>query len=245
MDFVGKVVLVTGASRGIGRAIAGAFAQEGAAVALSYVSNPGAADHVVDALRRGGRRAMAIKANAAKATDVDALLSQVQNEWGRLDVLVNNAGIMRRTPLAEVTMREWEEVVATNLTGAFLCSQRAAPELARQQGAIVNVASIRGLVGGTATAYAASKGGLIALTKALARLLAPEVRVNAVAPGLVDTAMTSDFTVAQREELTAQIPVGRFAEPEDVARAVLFLASPRASYVTGQTLVIDGGLTMW
>lgn len=245
MEFVGKVVLVTGGSRGIGRAIAGAFAQEGAAVALSYVSDPAAAERVAEALRRGGRRALAIQASAAKATEVDALLSQVLNEWGRLDVLVNNAGIMRRTALPDVTLREWEEVIATNLTGAFLCSQRAAPELAKRQGAIVNVASIRGLVGGVATAYAASKGGLIALTKTLARLLAPEVRVNAVAPGLVDTPMTADFTVEQRQQMTTQIPVGRFAEPEEIAQAVVFLASPRASYVTGQTLVIDGGLTMW
>ena len=244
MAFVGKVVLVTGGSRGIGRAIAGAFAQEGAAVAISYASDP-AAEQVADGLRRGGRRAMAVRASAAKATDVEALLARVLDDWGRLDVLVNNAGIMRRTPLADITLREWEDVTATNLTGAFLCSQRAAPELARRDGAIVNVASIRGLVGGMATAYAASKGGLIALTKALARLLAPGVRVNAVAPGLVDTAMTSDFTVAEREQMTQQIPLGRFAEPDEIARAVVFLASPRASYITGQTLVIDGGLTMW
>ncbi len=245
MEFVGKVVLVTGGSRGIGRAIAGAFAQEGAAVALSYVSDPGAAEQVAEGLRRSGRRALAIRASAAKTTDVDTLLSRVRDEWGRLDVLVNNAGIMRRTAFSEVTLREWEEVIATNLTGAFLSSQQAAPELAKQQGVIVNVSSIRGLVGGAATAYAVSKGGLVALTKTLARLLAPDIRVNAVAPGLVDTPMTADFTVEQRARMTERIPVGRFAEPEEIAQAVLFLASPRASYITGQTLVIDGGLTMW
>ncbi|MGH2348636.1 MAG: SDR family NAD(P)-dependent oxidoreductase [bacterium] len=245
MDFVGKVILVTGGGRGIGRAIAGAFAQEGAAVALSYVTNAEAAEQVADALRRGGRRAMTVRANVAKATDADALLARVLEEWERLDVLVNNAGILRRTRFDEVTLREWEEVLATNLTGAFLCCQRAAPALRTTRGAIVNVASIRGLIGGTSTAYAVSKGGLVALTKTLARNLAPDVRVNAVAPGFVDTAMNVHLTIEQRATIADQIAVGRFAEPEEVARAVVFLASARASYVTGQTWVIDGGLTMW
>ncbi|HEV8355072.1 MAG TPA: SDR family oxidoreductase, partial [bacterium] len=228
-----------------GRAIAGAFAQEGAAVAISYVSDAGAAEQVADGLRRSGRRAMTVRANVAKATDTEALLKRVLDEWECLDVLVNNAGILRRTRFDEVTLREWEEVLATNLTGSFLCCQRAAPALRATGGAIVNMVSIRGLIGGTSTAYAASKGGLVALTKTLARNLAPAVRVNAVAPGFVDTAMNDHLTIEQRAKISEQIPLGRFAEPEEIAQTVVFLASPRASYVTGQTWVLDGGLTMW
>ena len=245
MEFVGKVVLVTGGGRGIGRAISAAFAQEGAALAIAYREHGRDAQAVVDGLRRAGRRAIAVHADVGKAGDATALVGQVVDEWERLDVLVNNAGILRRTPLADLTLQEWDEVVATNLTGVMLCAQAAAPALRARGGAIVNVASIRGLIGGTSLAYAASKGGVVTLTKTLARNLAPQVRVNAVAPAFVDTALNVHLTVEQREKIAEQIPLGRFAEPEEIARAVVFLASPRATYITGQTLVVDGGLTMW
>ena len=245
MEFVGKVVLVTGGGRGIGRAISAAFAQDGAAVAIAYHEHPTQAEGVVQALRKAGRRAMAVRANVARAGDVQELIGRILREWDRLDVLVNNAGILRRTPLPELTLREWQEVLDTNLTGAMLCAQAAVPALRAQQGSIVNVASIRGLIGGTSPAYAASKGGLVTLTKTLARTLAPHVRVNAVAPAYVDTELNTHLTVEQRARLAGQIPLGRFAEPEEIARAVVFLASTRASYVTGQILVVDGGLTMW
>ena len=245
MEFVGKVVLVTGGGRGIGRAISAAFAQEGAALAIAYREHGRDAQAVVDGLRRAGRRAIALHADVGKAGDATALVGQVVDEWEHLDVLVNNAGILRRTPLADLTLQEWDEVVATNLTGVMLCAQAAAPALRARGGAIVNVASIRGLIGGTSLAYAASKGGVVTLTKTLARNLAPQVRVNAVAPAFVDTALNVHLTVEQREKIAEQIPLGRFAEPEEIARAVVFLASPRATYITGQTLVVDGGLTMW
>ena len=245
MEFIGKIVLVTGGGRGIGRAISAAFAQEGAAVAVGYREHGHEAGAVVDGFRRGGRRSMTVQGDVGRAADATAMVNQVLDEWGRLDVLVNNAGILRRTALAELTLREWDEVIAANLTGVMLCSQAAAAALRERSGAIVNVASIRGLIGGTSLAYAASKGGVVTLTKTLARNLAPEVRVNAVAPAFVDTDLNAHLTVAQREQIADQIPVGRFAEPEEIARAVVFLASARASYITGQTLVVDGGLTMW
>jgi NAD(P)-dependent dehydrogenase (short-subunit alcohol dehydrogenase family) len=245
MDFVGKVVLVTGGGRGIGRAISAIFAHEGAAVAVGYREHGHEAQAVADGLRRGGRRAIAVQGDVGRAAEAKALIDQVVDEWGRLDVLVNNAGILRRTPLAELTLPEWDDVIAANLTGVMLCSQAAAPALRARGGAIVNVASIRGLIGGTSLAYAASKGGVVTLTKTLARNLAPDVRVNAVAPAFVDTDLNVHLTVAQREQIAAEIPLGRFAEPEEIARAVVFLASPHARYITGQTLVVDGGFTMW
>ncbi len=246
MEFVGKVALVTGGSRGIGKSIAAVFAQEGAAVAIAYSTRAQPAEIVVNALRKAGRRALAVHADVSKPGDVTTLVEQVLKAWGRIDVLVNNAGIVIRTPWDRVTIQEWEAVVAVNLTGAFLCSQLASPALKATGGSIVNISSVNGLVGSRSTvAYDASKGGLQMLTKTLARALAPAVRVNAVAPGFTDTDMQAHLTLEQRTHLGDRIPLGRFADPDEIARMVLFLASKRASYITGQTLIADGGVTMW
>lgn len=246
MEFVGKVALVTGGSRGIGKSVAGVFAQEGAAIAIAYVSHAQDAEVVVTALRKAGRRALAVHADVSKPGAVSTLIEQVLKTWGQIDVLVNNAGIVLRTPWDRVTAQEWDTVVGVNLTGAFLCSQMAAPALKASNGSIVNVSSVSGLIGTRSTvAYDASKGGLQALTKTLARALAPAVRVNAIAPGFTDTDMQAHLTLEQRARLGHRIPLGRFADPNEIARMVLFLASKRASYVTGQTLIADGGLTMW
>lgn len=246
MEFVGKVALVTGGSRGIGKSIAAVFAQEGAAVAIAYATRAPDADGVVSALRKAGRRALAVHADVSKTGEVSTLIEQVLKAWGRIDVLVNNAGIVVRTPWDHLTIQEWDTVVRVNLTGAFLCSQMAAPALKASSGSIVNVTSVNGLIGSrSAVAYDASKGGLQALTKTLARALAPAVRVNAVAPGFTDTDMQAHLTLEQRTHLGERIPLGRFAEPDEIARMVLFLASQRASYITGQTLIADGGITMW
>ena len=245
MQFVGKVAVVTGGGRGIGRAISAAFAHESAAVAVAYHEGAAEAQGVVEALRKAGRRALAVRADVAKAGDVRDLVAQVLSEWERLDVLVNNAGIVRRAPLTDLTLREWQDVIDTNLTGALLCAQTAGPFLHRYGGVIVNVSSVSGLIGGGSPAYDASKGALITLTKTLARMLAPHVRVNTVAPGFTNTAMHDELSIRDRTSIMEQIPLGRFAEPDEIAKAVVFLASPRAAYITGQTLVVDGGLTMW
>jgi len=165
VEFINKVVLITGGSRGIGKAIAGVFAMQGAAVAIAYAAGAQDADTVAAAIRRAGRRAVAIQADVSRANDVAALLEQVLQPWGRLDVLVNNAGTNVRTPPDQLTLREWDEVVGVNLTGAFLCSQAATPALRAAGGSIVNITSVRALIGGSSLPYAASKGGLMAFTK--------------------------------------------------------------------------------
>ncbi len=244
LDFVGKVAIVTGAAGGIGRAIVGALAHGGCAVVVHYHESAAEAETVAAGLRAGGRRAIAVRADVTDARQVEAMVGQADEELGGVDILVNNAGIVHRAGFSDLSAEDWRRMLEVNLLGAVFCARAALPALRRGGGVIVNVASIRGLIDGGAAHYAVAKAGLIMFTRSLARELAPDVRVNAVAPGYVESRVQAHLTVDQRERIVAGIPLGRFAEPEEVAAAVAFLASPRAGYIIGQTLVLDGGVSM-
>ena len=238
----GKVALVTGGARGIGAAIARELATAGARVAVNYRSNRSAAEEVAAAI--GG---VALEGDVADPAQAQTLVERVESELGDLDVLVNNAGITRDTLLARMSDEDWAAVLGTNLGGAFHTSRAVARKmLRRRSGAIVNLTSVVGIHGNPGQAnYAASKAGIIGFTKALARELgARGVRVNAVAPGYIDTELTRLLPEEIRGTILANTPLGRLGEPEDVARAVRFLCSEEAGFVTGEVLLVDGGLGM-
>jgi 3-oxoacyl-[acyl-carrier protein] reductase len=242
-----KVAIVTGAGRGIGKAIAKTLAEEGANVVVNYSRSGAAAEQVVSEIRAAGGDAIAVQADVADAAQVDALVAATRERFGRVDILVNNAGITRDRLLLRMTAEDWDAVVNTNLKGAFLCAKAVVPLMLKQKGgAIVNVGSVVGKAGGAGQVnYSASKAGLIGLTKSLARELGSRsVRVNAVAPGFIETEMTEALKPEYREAILKQIPLGRFGAAEDVARAVAFLCSPDAAYIQGEVITIDGGLFM-
>jgi 3-oxoacyl-[acyl-carrier protein] reductase len=241
----GQVAIVTGASRGIGKAIALELAAAGAAVAVNYASSPAAAEEVVQEIVEKGGEAIAVGANVADSEAVDAMFAQVMDKWGRVDVLVNNAGITRDTLILRMKPEDWQSVIDLNLTGVFLCLKAATKLMMKQRrGRIINITSVVGISGNPGQAnYSAAKAGVIGLTKTAARELASRnITVNAVAPGFIQTQMTSDL---KAESILAQIPLGRMGPPEEVAGIVRFLAAdPAAAYMTGQVFHVDGGMVM-
>ncbi len=247
MRFEGKVALVTGASRGIGRAIALALAAEGADVAVNYAGSEAAAKEVAAEIEAMGRKAFVIQADIASTEASTAMVDAVVKEFGRIDVLVNNAGITRDGLLMRMKEEDWDAVITTNLKGVFNCTKAAIKYMMKQKsGNIVNISSIVGVMGNAGQAnYCAAKAGVIGFTKATAKEVAARgIRVNAIAPGFIKTDMTSVLSEKVVEAMLAGIPLNRLGETEDIAKAVLFLASSDANYITGQTLHVDGGMVM-
>jgi 3-oxoacyl-[acyl-carrier protein] reductase len=242
----GQVAIVTGASRGIGRAAALALASEGATVVVNYASSNQAADAVVAKITGMGSQAVALQADVSQADQTDALFNTVMEKWGRIDVLVNNAGIARDTLLLRMKLEDWQAVIDLNLTGVFLCTKAASKIMLKQRsGRIINITSVVGEMGNPGQAnYSAAKAGVIGFTKTVAKEVASRgITVNAVAPGFIATDMTADLKMA--EEILKLIPLGRYGQPEEVAGLIRFLAAdPAAAYITGQILNIDGGMVM-
>lgn len=245
-DLSGRVALVTGASRGIGAAIATMLAARGASVAVNYAGSEQAAADVVATIAAGGGTATAIRADVSDAAESVGLVEQTIADLGGLDIIVNNAGITRDGLIVRMSDEDWADVIRINLTGVFNVTRAATRHLMKQRGgSIVNVTSVVGLVGNAGQAnYVAAKAGVIGLTKSIARELAPRgVRANAVAPGFIETDMTAELSESIRENARKGIALGAFGSPEDVASAVAFLASDEARYITGQVLAVDGGMT--
>ncbi len=244
----GRVSLVTGASRGIGKAIALKLAELGSRVAVNYVaieeSNKADADGVVESIARLGGEAMAVEADVRDSGAVKVMVDEVGDRWGKIDILVNNAGVNRDTLLLRMSDEAWDDVMGTNLRGAFLCTKFAVRYMMRQEwGRVISISSVVGRVGNAGQSnYAASKGGIIAFTKSVAREMGSRnVTVNAVAPGFIVTEMTDKLPPETRENMQSMIPLQRLGQPEDVAELVGFLAGDKAGYITGQVITIDGG----
>ena len=241
-----KVALVTGAAQGLGKAIALGLAQEGARVVVSDV-NLEEAQRTVKEIESLGRQTLVFKADVSQSKEVNEMVDKILDKLGKIDILINNAGITADALLIRMKEADWDRVIEINLKGAFNCLKAVAkPMFKARSGKVVNVASVIGLIGNVGQAnYAASKAGIIGLTKSSARELAPRgINVNAVAPGFIKTLMTEKLAAAAKEEMRRRIPLGRLGTPEDVAEVVLFLVSDRASYINGQVINVDGGMVM-
>ncbi|MFC0328749.1 3-oxoacyl-[acyl-carrier-protein] reductase [Paenibacillus sepulcri] len=246
-NLTGKIALVTGASRGIGRAIAIALAEGGADVAINYAGSEAAAAETAQAVEALGRRAITIQANVGKSNEFEAMVKQVVETFGTIDILVNNAGITRDNLIMRMKEDEFDQVIETNLKGVFNGIKAVTrPMMKQRSGRIINISSVVGVLGNPGQAnYVAAKAGVIGLTKASARELASRfITVNCVAPGFIETDMTDKLPEEMRTKLLGDIPLARLGAPEDIASAVRFLASDSASYMTGQTIHVDGGMYM-
>ncbi|WP_335870686.1 3-oxoacyl-[acyl-carrier-protein] reductase [Bacillus sp. 2205SS5-2] len=247
MKLDGKTVLVTGASRGIGRAVALELASQGAHVVVNFAGSEAKANEVVDEIKKMGRQALAIQGDISDGEAVSSMIKRTIAEFGTLDILVNNAGITRDNLLMRMKEAEWDEVINTNLKGVFLCTKAVTRQMMKQRkGRIINIASIVGVSGNAGQAnYVAAKAGVIGLTKTTAKELASRnITVNAIAPGFISTDMTDQLSDDVKNEMLKQIPLARLGEPRDIAKLVSFIASDDAAYITGQTLHVDGGMVM-
>jgi 3-oxoacyl-[acyl-carrier protein] reductase len=247
MRLEGKVALVTGASRGIGREIALELAREGASVGVNYAGSEAKALEVVEEIKAMGRDAFAIQADVSNSESVTNMVKEAIERFGKLDILVNNAGITKDNLLMRMKESEWDDVININLKGVFLCTKAVTRQMMKQRsGRIINISSIVGVSGNPGQAnYVAAKSGVIGLTKTSAKELSSRgITVNAVAPGFITTDMTDKLNEEVKTEMLKQIPLARFGEPKDIARTVVFLASEDSAYMTGQTLHVDGGMVM-
>lgn len=247
MHVDGKVALITGGSRGIGRAVAIKLAGAGAKVVINYAGNLAAAQEVEQTIKAAGGEAVIIQGDVADAGSVERMINQMIDTYGRIDILVNNAGITRDGLLIRMKEEDWDAVINTNLTGVFHCTKAVARLMTKQRsGKIINISSVVGVTGNIGQAnYAAAKAGVIGFTKAMAKELASRgITVNAVAPGFIATDMTAVLPEQIKTELITRIPLGKLGSPEDISAAVLFLASEAANYITGQTLNVNGGMAM-
>lgn len=242
-----RVALITGSSRGIGRAIALSMAKEGALIIINYVGNEGKAEETCEDIKKLGGQAIKVRADVSNWDDAAFLVKSTIDNYGKIDILVNNAGITRDNLLLRLQPEDWEKVLGANLTGAFNCTKQVLRPMIKQKwGRIINISSVSGLMGNPGQAnYSAAKAGLIGFTKSVAKEVASRnILVNAIAPGFITTDMTEELSPDNQEKLLSAIPLGRFGDPEEIADLAVFLASEKAGYITGQTIVVDGGMVV-
>lgn len=247
MSLAGKIALITGGSRGIGRQIAIELSKYGVNVAINYVNNKKKAQEVIDEIKENGVNGLAVKADISKEEDVLGMVDTINRELGQIDILVNNAGITKDNLIIRMKTEEWDKVIETNLKGTYLCTKAVVRGMMKKRyGKIVNVASVVGITGNSGQGnYSASKAGVIGFTKSMAKEFASRgINVNAVAPGFIETDMTKVLKEDIKDSLLKNVPMGRLGSPEDIANVVIFLVSEKADYITGQVINIDGGMVM-